>query len=377
MRHTLKRVTRVAAVLALGISALAAPARAQPAQPSWIMSDILAGAKAEGELVIYASMNEEEALPYWKVFEDATGIKVHFVRMSDANIRARIAIEARARQRSWDLVTTTPVYRLPDDVLLQFDPPEAQHVIPQARSPNRRWYGVTGQYNAPAYNTKLVKKAELPKTYEEFLDHKDWVGKIAIDATDSEWLTGIFKHYGDERGRKLARDIASTLKPVVIDGHLNIARSVGAGEYWIALNNYVPLTVNVMLSGAPTDFWALDPVGLAFGSVGISAQAPHPKAALLAANYMLSREGQQFLTRKGRLPTRTDVEDESSRHHRYLAAKTIIVTISSAEEQKADADDLQRDIPATVREDRHAPSQLDRSGHNGGAVSHDHRRRGV
>jgi iron(III) transport system substrate-binding protein len=332
LRHMLKRATRVAAMFVIGVSAFAAPVHAQP---SWIMPDILAAAKAEGELVIYASMNEEEALPYWKVFEDTTGIKVHFVRMSDANIRARIAIEARARQRSWDLVTTTPVYRLPDDVLLQFEPPEAKHVIAQARSSNRRWYGVTGQYNAPAYNTKLVKKTELPKTYEEFLDRKEWAGKIAIDATDSEWLTGIFKHYGDERGRKLARDIASTLKPVVIDGHLNIARSVGAGEYWIALNNYVPLTVNVMLSGAPTDFWALDPVGLAFGSVGISTQAPHPKAALLAANYMLSREGQQFLTRKGRLPTRADVETNPPGIIDILRQKTIVVTISSAEEQKA------------------------------------------
>ena len=171
MLYTFKPLTRAAAALAIGLLALATPVRAQP---SWIMPDILAAAKAEGELTIYASMNEEEGLPYWKVFEDATGIKVAFVRSSDANIRARIAIEARARQRSWDLVATTPVYNLPDDVLLQFDPPEAKSLIPQARGPNRRWYGVSGNYNAPAFNTNLVKRTELPKTYEEFLDHKEW-----------------------------------------------------------------------------------------------------------------------------------------------------------------------------------------------------------
>ena len=75
-------------------------------------------------LTIYASMNEAEALPYWKTFEDATGIKVNFARMSDSTIRARIAIEARGRQRSWDLVATSPVYDLGDDLLAQFDPPE-------------------------------------------------------------------------------------------------------------------------------------------------------------------------------------------------------------------------------------------------------------
>jgi iron(III) transport system substrate-binding protein len=312
---------------------LAAPAGAQ-SQPSWIIPDLLAGAKAEGEITIYGSMNEEEALPYWQSFQDASGVKVSYVRSSDANILARIAIETRARQRSWDLVATTPVYRLPDEVLLQFDPPEAKNLIAQARGPNRRWYGVYGNYNAPAYNTNFVKQADLPKTYEEFLNHKEWAGRVAIDATDSEWLSGIFAHYGEERGRKLAQDIAATLKPIVVDGHLVVARSVGSGEYWVALNNYVGLTVNVQLSGSPTDFWALDPVGLAFGSVGVSSQAPHPKAAQLAANFMLSREGETFLTKKGRLPTRTDVETNPAGVIEKLQQKKIIVTISSAEQQK-------------------------------------------
>jgi iron(III) transport system substrate-binding protein len=315
------------------VAGLASPARSQ-AQPSWMVPELAAGAKAEGEITIYGSMNEEEALPYWQLFQDASGIKVNYVRSSDAAILARIAIEARARQRTWDVVATTPVYRLPDEVLLQFDPPEAKNLIAQARASNRRWYGVYGNYNAPAYNTSFVKKADLPKTYEEFLNHKEWVGRVAIDATDSEWLSGLFAYYGEERGRKLAQDIAATLKPIVVDGHLVVARSVGSGEYWVALNNYVGLTINVMLSGAPTDFWALDPVGLAFGSVGVSSQAPHPKAAQLAANFMLSREAQSFLTKKGRLPTRGDVETNPPGVLDTLAQKKIIVTISSAEQQK-------------------------------------------
>jgi len=331
VRHRLRRAARIAAAIAAALCAFAAPAGAQ----SWIVPDLLAAAKAEGELTVYASMNEEEALPYWKVFEDATGIKVHFVRLSDANIRARIAIETRARQKSFDLVVTALTYRLPDEVLLQFDPPQAAHIIPEARGPNRRWYGVTGNYNTPAYNTNLVKPADLPKSYDEFLARREWAGRIALDATDVAWLSALFKHYGEARGRKLAQDLAATLKPVVIDGHLSIARAVGAGEYLVALNNYVPLTVNVKLSGAPTDFWALDPVALIFGSVGVSAQAPHPKAALLAANYMLSREGQQFLTRRGRLPTRTDVETNPPGIVEALRQRKIIVSISSDDEQRA------------------------------------------
>ena len=58
------------------------------------------------------------------------------------------------------------------------------------------------------------------------------------------------------------------------------------------------------------------------------------KAALLGANFMLSREGQQFLTRKGRLPTRSDVETNPPGIIDLLRQKRIIVTNSSAEEQK-------------------------------------------
>jgi iron(III) transport system substrate-binding protein len=302
--------------------------------PSWLIPDLLAAARAEGSLTVYSSINEQEGLPLWKLFEDATGVTVNYVRSSDSNILARIAIETRARQRSWDLAVTTTVNRLPNEVLLQFDPPEARALIPQARDPNRRWYGVYANYNTPAYNTNLVKKADLPRSYEEFLDRKQWAGKIALDDTDDEWLSAIIIHYGEERGKKLLKDIVAVLKPIMVDGHLALARSVGAGEYWLALNNYASLTVNVQLAGAPVEFWALDPVALFFGSVGISAHAPHPKAAQLAANFMLSREAEQFLTRRGRMPTRPDVPVNPPHVTDVLKDRKIIATIFAGEEQR-------------------------------------------
>ncbi len=99
MRHPSKPVTRAAisGLLVLGIAALAAPAGAQ--SPSWLDPKLAAEAKKEGTLVVYGSMNEQEALPYYKVFEDAVGIKVTYVRSSDTGIMGRIAVEFRANQR--------------------------------------------------------------------------------------------------------------------------------------------------------------------------------------------------------------------------------------------------------------------------------------
>jgi iron(III) transport system substrate-binding protein len=321
-------------LIALLVPMSATPAAAQAPRP-WLVPELHAAAKSEGStLTIYASMNEEEALPYWAIFEQATGIKVNFVRMSDSNIRARVAIEHRAGQRSWDLVATSPVYRLGNEILAPFDPPQAKDLIPQARDRDRRWYGYSGNYNTPAYNTTKVKPEELPKSYEEFLDRKQWAGTIALDDTDDEWLSAIMRHYGEARGKALLKDIVAVLKPVMVDGHLALARSVGAGEYWLALNNYASLTVNVQLSGAPIDFWALDPVALFFGAVGISAQAPHPNAARLAANFILSREAQLALTGRGRMPTRPDVPVNPPAVSEMLKERTIIATIFAGDEQK-------------------------------------------
>src|SRR6476619_216635 len=105
-------------LLALSLAAAAAPGRApEPQAPSWIMPDVAAAARAEGSRTVYSAMNEQEGLPLWKMFEDATGVKVNYVRSSDSIILSRIAIENSARQHSWDVAVTTTVNRLPNDAL--------------------------------------------------------------------------------------------------------------------------------------------------------------------------------------------------------------------------------------------------------------------
>jgi len=325
-----------AAVVAAALLSWAFPAGAQTTSPDrpWLDPSLLQAARAEGELVVYSSINEQEGLPLWRVFEEATGIKVAYVRASDTVLMSRVAIEFRADQKSYDVIQTTTVNKLPPQLLATFDPPEARNIPPGARDPGGRWYGVYANYNAPAYNTRLVQRSDLPRSYEEFLQHKEWAGKVAIDATDNEWLKAIYEHYGEERGQKLVKDLVAVLNPVVTDGHLALARAVGAGEYAIALNNYVNLTMNVKLAGGPTDYWVLDPVALFFGQVGMNAKAPHPNAARLAANFMLSKECQAFLAKFGRLPTRADVPANPPGIIEALRAKKVVTVLLSPDEEK-------------------------------------------
>jgi iron(III) transport system substrate-binding protein len=306
--------------------------------PSWLDPALLEAAKKEGTLVIYSSLNEEEGLPIWKVFEQQTGIKVEYIRGSDGQMIGRILIENRGGKPSWDIVMVTSVQRLPAALLAEVDPPQAQHLFPSARDPGRRWYGFAANYGVPAYNTKLVKPSDLPQSYEEFARKTEWTGHTVINETDTEWVLALLDHYGEDKGRDIIRSLATNLKPAIVGSHLQVARTVGAGEYWAALNNYVNLTINVKLNGGSTDFWAIDPIGVFYQQVGIDVQAPHPNAARLATNFILSKEGQQLLTVRGRIPTRPDVETNPPGVFKAILAKKVIPSVYNPDkEKKADA----------------------------------------
>ena len=317
------------------ICATATPLCAQQTPlPSWVMPDILAAAKAEGELTIYSSTNEQEALPLLKLFQDVTGLKINYIRGAEGALTSRIMTETRAGQSSWDIVASTAVSRLPSNLTKQFDPPEAKNLRPEARDPDRRWYGVYAAYNAPAYNTALVKPGELPKSYEEFATRSQWAGRVAMDTSDREWMVGIFRHYGEKQGRKLLEDLVRTLNPTIVDGHLALARAMAAGEYMVTLSNYTMLTSNMQLTGAPLEFFPLDPVSMFISQVGVNSKAPHPNAAILAANFMISREAQQFAAQTGRLPTRDDVEPTPKDAFLRLRTKTVIPVLLTGEESR-------------------------------------------
>ena len=323
----------IAGLILLALLVLSHGRAVAQSQP-WIDPSLLAAARAEGSVTVYSSTNEQEGLPVFKIFEDATGIKLNYVRGNDASLLSRVAIETRANQPSFDIIHISNAHKMPQNLLAQYEPPEAKHVLEQARDPNRRWYGVYTIYTTPAYNTQRVSAGELPKSFEEFAERAQWAGKVAIDYTDLEWLRGMLQFHGEQKGTELVRRIVAGLKPVLTDGRLAMARSVAAGEYLFALNNFVNLTMNVKLAGGPIEILPLDPVALYFAQVAVNAKAPHPNAARLAANFMLSQECQVFYTKFGRLPTRADVPTNPPGIVEFVTSKQVVRTLFDPDEER-------------------------------------------
>ena len=321
------------AICLVGALFLFAVGPAFAADRSW-MSDaaLVAAAKKEGSVTFYSSTNEDEQLPELALFTEATGIKADYIRGGDAQLMSRIQVEGAAGKQLWDAVNIPEVESMPKAAILAFVPPEAANLLPQARDPEHRWYGLYTIFHAPAYNTTKVKAADLPQRYEDFLKHPEWAGHVAIESTDRDWLAGLVGDYGAERGAKLIKDIVATLKPTIHRGHLAMARALGSGEYWLTLNNFVNLTLNAKMAGDPVEFWIVEPVVVTYGEVGANAHAPHPNAARLLVNFLLSREAQSLRTKWGRIPTRADVDSNPPGIIDRFKAKHLVRAALSAEE---------------------------------------------
>jgi iron(III) transport system substrate-binding protein len=161
----------------------------------------------------------------------------------------------------------------------------------------------------PAINTKLVPVSERPKSYEDLLDPK-WAGKMAWRPANLTGSTGfiasVLTGMGEEKGMEYLKKLAKQRVVLIAVSDRAVLDQVVAGEYPIAL---AMTNHNVEISrreGAPVDWIPLQ--GMIFSEqMGLTAQGPHPNAALLFLDYTLSREGQTVFRNAGYIPARADV----------------------------------------------------------------------
>jgi iron(III) transport system substrate-binding protein len=159
-----------------------------------------------------------------------------------------------------------------------------------------------------AYNTTRVQRSEIPATYEGFADPR-WQGRIAVEATDAEWMATLIKTGRVDTDLDFFRKL-SALGPDVRRGHVLLANLVASGEVPVGLTAYHSNVVPLKREGAPIDYVPVQPVVARPQGIGVATNAPHPNAALLFADYVLSPEGQRLFESLGRVPASTRVESE-------------------------------------------------------------------
>jgi iron(III) transport system substrate-binding protein len=294
---------------------------------------LLEGARREGELVYYASMNVAEANAVIGAFEKRYPfIKVKLNRIGSEKLLTRVLTEARAKKIFADVIQTVEFSMhifSRSGILARYTPP-ANSIYPKEFKEEGFW--TTVYYNAyvTAYNTRLVATRALPKSYDDLLDPK-WKGALMMEGTKADWFAGMLQILGQERGLKYMRALAKQ-QPSPREGHELLAQLIVAGEGLFDINIPAASVERMKERGAPIEWKALGEVPAIMVGIGLSAQAPHPNAAKVFLDFVLSREGQKLMQTPGRLIARGDLANEQAAMLRGLK----IVPVDPALAEKLD-----------------------------------------
>jgi iron(III) transport system substrate-binding protein len=260
---------------------------------------LVAGAKKEGTINVYTSETLEDIGVLSAAFQSKYGVKMNVWRGSSEDILQRGVIEARGGRFDVDAFETgaSSMESLDREQLLQqVSSPAFADLAPQAIRPDRQWIGTRYNIFVAAYNTGLIAKNDLPKSYEDLADPR-WKGKLGIETDDSDWFGVVVDVLGEERGLKLFRDIVATNGISVRKGHTLLANLVISGEVPLAIGTYIYRVEQVKQRGAPIDWVAIPPVIARFEGAGVARHAPHPYAAMLYLDFMLS-DAQEILAKR-------------------------------------------------------------------------------
>jgi iron(III) transport system substrate-binding protein len=146
----------------------------------------------------------------------------------------------------------------------------------------------------------------VPNSYEDLLDPR-FAGKVGLEAGDVDWFGAMVKHMGEAKGLAYFRKLADS-RPQIRSGHTLMAELVAAGEIPIAATAYNHNAERLTVKGAPIKWKALNPTFGRPNAIGVARQAPHPHAALLFADFMLSPEGQALIKERNRVPASRAVD---------------------------------------------------------------------
>jgi iron(III) transport system substrate-binding protein len=301
-----KRMRAVLAVLLL----LARTALAADVDPA-----LEAAARKEGSVTWYTGLIVNQiARPLAEAFEAKyPGITVHFSRASNTDTTVKLLNEARAHRVQADVFdVTSGIHPLLDAHLVAAYPPRAaEHYPAVLKDPQGYWTGTNLYFLTLAYNTNLVKPQEAPHTFAELLDPRwkgqmAWTAELAIQGPPG-FIFNVLSVMGPDKGMDYLRQFARQNPVAVAASPRSVLDQVISGEYSIALQMYNHHVAISAAAGAPVAWVKLEPLVALFGVMGVMKDAPHPNAARLFIEFVLSEDGQKVFAANDYLPADPNV----------------------------------------------------------------------
>lgn len=266
---------------------------------------LVEAARREGELSVYHAYPRLTAM--LDAFGKKYGIKIKSWRSGSEAILQRLTTEARGGRFEVDIVQNNApeneaAHR--EKLLQEVRSPYVADLVPQAVPAHREWVGITFDVWTAAYNTDKVKKSELPKSYQDLQDPK-WKGRLGIEADNHAWFGTLLSELGEEQGTRIFNNIVATNGISARKGHSLLTTLVASGDVPFALTvyNWNPEQLKAK-GGAPIEGLFIPPVIAQPSTIALLKRAPHPAAALLFYDFMLT-DGQKMLADNSYVVTTT------------------------------------------------------------------------
>jgi iron(III) transport system substrate-binding protein len=270
---------------------------------------VAGAAKEDNTLTLYTAFRPEDLPAIIAPFEKKYGIKVKAWRSGSDNVTQRVLTEASGKRFEVDAIME-PAQDLEairrENLLQPVKSPYFSDLSKNAVPSHHEYVSVLMNVVVQAYNPTLFKKEDLPKKFEDLTDPK-WKGKLGIESKAEEWYTTVINSRGEQKGIQMFHDIVHTNGVSVRLGMSLLQNLVLAREVPLALTMYIDLAEKSKRAGKPVDWFSMEPAVAQGFNIGLTRQSPHPNAALLFYDYMLSPETQQLLASKFYYPASAKV----------------------------------------------------------------------
>lgn len=261
---------------------------------------LIDAAKAEGELVVYGSCEEEYLAAACEHFEELYGIKVQYQRLSTGEVQAKIEEEnGNPSADVWFGGTTDPYNVVAAEGLLEaYEAENASHLLgSQYRDPDGYWYGIyKGILGFMVNKDELARmNLEAPADWRDLLkpEYKGliWLSNYNTAGTAKLVINTMIQKYGHDDGIQYLVDLDKNIQVYTKSGS-GPSKNVGTGECVIGIGFLHDGITQIVDNGYENVQLIIPSSGTSFeiGATAIFKGAKHPNAAKLWVEYALSPE---------------------------------------------------------------------------------------
>jgi iron(III) transport system substrate-binding protein len=277
------------------------------------IAKLIEGAKKEKELVIYGSTDlRQSTIINDKFHEKYPFIEVKLNRLTSDNLYPRVIAEHRSGKFLADLLQNNNLgmyFLTKGKFLTHYVSPEERFYPKEFVDPG---YWVTSAMNMHVigYNTRTVARNKLPKTWEDLVN-PEWKGRFMLNPNE-QWFAWVLQIMGKEKGLNYMRALAKQNPVLRREPRAMRAQLLIAGEAEMDLDSTYTTLLPLMNKGAPVDWTTLGPALMNTVGYGLAVRAPHPNAAKLFIDFILSKEGQHVVLSLERQSARSDLASEQA-----------------------------------------------------------------